>query len=216
MGVLYSKKNGVWLRVSGGKKEPYNDALALVGIGKAGSLEAVLSNSEYCTALAGNAEAYTIMKDNYSADMTTAVDSAWNDGLNTLNYRCKLKCYLFHDGNECSSITGGFNYNGAYNSDGYIDLRIPSGSEHSYARTKNKLDTTGYTKLSTVIDVVGSNVKCGLTSSSSWNENYDGVGSGEVKTPQTKTLDITNKSGYYYKCNSWGSQGKVSKVYITP
>ena len=171
MGALFSKKNGVWLMVSGGKKEPYNEALALVGKGKAGSLDEVLGNSEYCTALAGNAEAVAIMKDNYSADMTTAIDSAWNDGLNLLNFTCGLDFYLYYPGNQCTAVSGGWEYKtsgSVHTQDGaptydltnedYMHIRAKSGGNYSgygyspltfylYNKTARNYKALGYSKI---------------------------------------------------------------------
>lgn len=73
---------------------PYNKALSLVGFGAMSSLDDVLTNADACYALAENHESVKIMKENYSNEMTIAIDVNWNEGLNMLNYQCKLKCYI--------------------------------------------------------------------------------------------------------------------------
>ena len=101
----WGKANGMWhllTEVPEPVVEPYNEALALVGLPEVDSLSVLLASSSMCTALAGNAEAYTIMKTNYSGEMVDAIDSAWSDGLNKLNFICRLKCYIFRNG----AITG--------------------------------------------------------------------------------------------------------------
>lgn len=74
--------------------EPYNEALALVGLNRVSSLDDIMVNSDMCTALAGNSEASTIMKTNYSSEITTAINSNWSEGLNALSYKCGLSCTL--------------------------------------------------------------------------------------------------------------------------
>lgn len=97
MGVLFSKRNCVWLMVSSGKKEPYNEALALVGIGRVDSLSIVLTNSSYCTALAGNAEAVAIMKANYKNEISShnISEATFNRGLNALAGAVGVRWYLY-------------------------------------------------------------------------------------------------------------------------
>ena len=153
--TIFSKKNGVWTPISL-KREAFNEALALVGLDKVDNLSVLLASSEMCTALAGNADAYTIMKDNYTAEMTTAIDSAWNEGLNLLNYKAKLPCYIYRHGNECTDITGGYD-RAVYHCSSASDA--PSGNNGSYIYahakwlgvgssylTKNAINTSGYTK----------------------------------------------------------------------
>lgn len=129
--------------------EPYNEALRLVGLSKVNSLDAILADSEMCNALAGNAEACNIMKSNYTVDMTFAIDSTlWNEGLNLLNYKCTLKCYLYHSGNTCDAITNGWavyptDGEKAFNSD---HIKIAGYSECT-VHTGQQIDMTGYKKL---------------------------------------------------------------------
>ena len=217
MGVLYSKKNGVWLQVSSGKKEPFNKALALVGIDKVDTLDAVLTNSEYCTALAGNADAYTIMKDNYSADMTTAIDSAWNEGLNTLNYKCGLKCWLFKAGNQCRGITGGW----ATGNKGYVSgsaLGVNSGSSSYSTVSSNNKISGSFSTIYFVVTSTNGKVRLGMsntksahdTGSMSWYVNSESAG--------TKSGAFVNNA---YACMFNGDSKSdlychISDIYITP
>ena len=215
MGSLFSKKNGAWYLVSG--TAAFNEALELVGIDKVKSISDVLSNSDYCTALAGNAEAVEIMKANYSVDMVTAIDSKWNEGLNLLNYKCGLKTYLYHAGNECRGITGGFVYLfGASNKDSCLDISPSSGNTTAYARTTDKIDLTEYARLYTVVSYVFESFQFGLTdkSGSQWSTSYI-LGSIDHTTIGTKTIKVSGHTGYRYQCHSVGGCN-VTDVYIVP
>ena len=231
MGTLYSKKNGVWLMVSGGKKDPYNEALALVGIDKVDTLEAVLTNSDYCTALAGNADAYAIMKDNYSADMTTAIDSGWNDGLNLLNYKCKLKCYLYKAGNTCDGVSGGWTVKWAAVLAGAVTSAKTNDSNTIYmmfnrdngdglyrdsctASTKNSIDATGFSKISWVVTKISGQGRKQMRYNT--NNYSDGITS-------TGTHSYTVKSGaqdFYWSnvphSNVGTQECRISDVYLMP
>ena len=179
MGKLYSKRNGVWLQVSA-SKEPWEEAVQMVGY-SANSLDEALRNSTICSALAGNSEAYTIMKDNYSFNMTSTIDSNWNEGLNLLNYRCRLTCYIYRHGNLCTAITGGYDRD-VYHCSNASDA--PSGNNGSYIYahanwlgvgssylTTNPIDTTGYTTAEaygrTYGDASSQCVICGISSKAS-------------------------------------------------
>lgn len=147
---IFGKAFGVWHSLGeGATSEPYNEALKLVGLPKVDSLDVILANSEMCTALAGNAEACGIMKENYTVDMTLAIDSTlWNEGLNLLNYKCTLKCYLYHSGNTCDAITNGW---AVYPTDGEISFNADhikiAGYSECTVHTGQQIDMTGYKKL---------------------------------------------------------------------
>ena len=134
----YRGVNGVARKFFGG--EPWEEALDLVGY-NASSLDAMLKNSSACAAMAANSSAVSIMKTNYRSQLISYIDSNWNEGLNLLNYKCGLKCYLFRAGNECSNITGGWAHQEFNAGDGYAQN---TGSAIKVKRecasvTKNKL-----------------------------------------------------------------------------
>lgn len=206
----------MWLQGMG-NYEPFNEALLFAGLPKAGSLEEVLTNDETCTALAENVASYSIMKENYSADMTSAIDSNWNEGLNLLNYRGGLKCYLFKAGNQCAGITGGW----VTGNKGYVSgsaLGVNSGSSsYSTVCTNNKISGS----FSTIYFVVTStNGKVRLGMSNTKNANNTGSMSWYVNTETSGT-----KSGAFvndaYACMFNGDSksdqyAHISNIYIMP
>lgn len=207
--ALWGKINGSWQVLEENFGAPYNEALALVGIDKVDSLSVVLTNSEYCTALAGNAEAVEIMKANYSTDMTSTIDSNWNEGLNLLNYRCKLPCYLFYNGNDCSAITGGFTYQDrfAYLSGNALYNTSAEGTDWSGRSiwTANKLSFDGYSTLGTYFSYTtdrGQWCRYGIASSNEASTEHF-VAHDELKDQISNTWKNVNISSYndsyYYK-----------------
>ena len=150
--AFYVKENGVWRllepasETSSGDLEPFNQALELVGLDTVGSVEELLSNSDYCTTLSRSTEACAIMKNYYSSNIVEAINTNWNEGLNTLSYQCNLKCYLFKDGNECNDITGGwahqeFNINDQYAMNTGSAIRV---KRECASLTRNKLPLHRY------------------------------------------------------------------------
>ena len=144
--------------------EPYYQYVARIsGTTVQSSLANTLTNSTVCAAIAGNSTACSIMKSYYSTNMTSYIDSNFNDGLNLLNYKCGLKCYLYMRGNQCSSITGGWTTwtngggggivptIGSYQ----INFEIPSGDKNQYACggaiAKTSINLSGYNTLIIVI-----------------------------------------------------------------
>ena len=113
------------------------------------SLANTLTNSTVCAAIANNSTARSTMKTKYSSTMVSYIDSNFNDGLNTLNFQCSLKCYLFKAGNECTGVTGGWSYqiynvgeNYAQNTGSAILVK-----RKCAAITKNKLQMNKYSKI---------------------------------------------------------------------
>lgn len=226
---VYVKANGKWVIAE--EASPFNDALALVGYDPMDSIEAVLASSDACTALAGNAEAYTIMKDNYSAEMTTAIDSAWNDGLNTLNYKCKLKCYLYKAGNQCIGVSGGWTVKWAWvlagawgiasaNDNNTICMQFnrDNGDGHykdkCTASTKNSIDATGFSKISWIVTKISGQGKKQMRYNT--NNYSDGITS-------TGTHSYTVKSGvqdFYWSnvphSNVGTQECRISAVWLEP
>ena len=168
---------------SGSTTEHYNTALSLVGLSEANSLTDVLTNSNSCTAIAANSAAYDLMKQHYSTEMTNMIETNFNDGLNLLNYRCQLTCYLCKGSNLCTNITGGYE-RAVYHASNASDA--PSGNNGSYIYahanwlgvgssylTVNAIDTTGYTTAEaygrTYGDADSQYVLCGIA-----NKNSDG------------------------------------------
>lgn len=156
--------NGVKLLSS----EPFNEALALVGYSDFATLDDVLSNTAVCNALAGNAEAYGIMKANYSGEMTSAIDSNFNAGLSLLNYKCGLKCAIYKNGTFMTGanfvlgqhwgtdqwgghmrVTTGSDSRGTYRliSTGTVSDRGANG----WMQTSTKFDLSAYSKISSSI-----------------------------------------------------------------
>lgn len=93
---------------------PYNEALTLVELNKVDSLETILSNSTMCQTLASNSDAAAIMKENYSSEMNSYIVNNFNVGLNALNKVCGLDYYVFYNGADLSSISGGWGAIQAY------------------------------------------------------------------------------------------------------
>ena len=92
--------------------EYYQQAATLAGVTPQSSLEATLTNSSVCAAIAANSEATTLMKNNYASSMRSYIVSNFNVGLNTLNKTCGLDYYLFYSGTDVSSVSGGWGYTG--------------------------------------------------------------------------------------------------------
>ena len=88
----------------------YQKAARTAGAAVQASLDATLKNSSVCNSIAGNSTAYNIMSSHYKSNITSYVDSNWSEGLNLLAYRCKAKCYILHNNNQCSGISGGWTY----------------------------------------------------------------------------------------------------------
>ena len=146
---------------------PYNQAMKLAGQGTAASLSAVLTNSDYCKAISNNATATKIMKENYSSDITTAIDSNWNEGLNLLAHNCKLKFYFIRGWAGIpyfSETTNGFYQSGNLNG--------------QRAKTGNMpIDTTGYSAGVVSLNVGSSwsaaTARAGLSKLRNVNGGYD-------------------------------------------
>lgn len=203
MGVLYSKKNGVWLSATSAnaKQEPFNDALALVGIGKVSNLNVVLGNSAYCLALAGNAEAVTIMAENYKAEISECNTNYYSIGLNTLAFKCKARTYLLKGSNKCTEIVGSWTNLGSYNAthDGY---QIGA-SCYSSPVVTGIIDFTGFNKLYAKFAGCnigsGANLKMGTTTSKTgdtsayWTQYTEMTGSASTYNPEV-SLSASQKS----------------------
>lgn len=210
--------------------EPWDEALDLIGY-SATSLEDALADSTICTALAGNAEAYGIMKTNYSSEMTAAIDSNWNEGLNLLNYACKLKCYLYKAGNTCDAVSGGWTVKWAAVLAGAVNRAKTNDSNTIYmmfqrdngdglyrdnctAATVNSIDATGYLNIKWVVTKISGQGRKQMQYNSS---NYsDGITS-------TGTHSYAIKTGIqkFYWSNvphsDVGTQEcRISNVYLEP
>ena len=88
----------------------YQQAARISGASPQTSLANTLTNSSICNLIANNGTAYGIMKNKYSNDMESYIDSNFNDGLNLLNYNCRLNFYIYKTGNQCSTFSGGWTY----------------------------------------------------------------------------------------------------------
>lgn len=228
----YRGIDGVARKFFGG--EPWEEAAALVGYSPA-SLDALLKDSTICTAIAGNATARDIMKTNYSSNMTSYIDSNFNNGLNLLNFNCKLKCYLYKAGNQCTNITGGWRTqqgSASYGSSG-ITWSISS-SDMTIVRTSNTIDFTNfktlYVKYNAYWSRSGQNVKMGLSTSANLNSDkgdswvvYNGASSpSEGATTNNATISVGTSSvsgSYYVKLTEymWSEASyTVTNVWIIP
>lgn len=212
------------VKVFGG--EAWEEAIELVGY-SAASLDAVLASSEMCTALAGNAEAYGIMKNNYSSEMTAAIDSNFSDGLNLLNYKCKLKTYLFKNGNVCSNITGGFKWQNPDSTEcAVVDnkLRLSKYSGDSHLWSNNKITMDGFSTLHWTAGTWRSGStswnRVGFDTSQSSSGGYPFTASTQSNTSSTgsKSVSVSSLTGqHYFKAVVYGtSYLSLDNVYLTP
>ena len=222
--AIWGKANGVWHDL-GNVNEPYNEALALVGLDKVDSLSVLLASSEMCTALAGNAEAYGIMKENYSADMTSAIDSGFNDGLNLLNYKSRLKCYLIKAINNCSNITGGYvkfsgdtcNLSFSMQNDGlHITFSI-----RGTVGTVNKIEVAEFSKV--VINGSGFDTTAGylkLKSTTSYADEVDIVSAKMISSTTTHEMSVYGCEDGHVGIYDWGGSGDsnyvITEMYLLP
>lgn len=208
----------------------YQQAARLAGTAVQTSLGTTLQNSTVCTAIAGNSTAYGVMKSHYASTMKTYIDSYWSTGLNLLNYRCQLKCYLVRNGTDCTAVTGGWNsyLNGSgsevtwnkYTYDDYylVTMCWNATACKSMATTKNQINLTGYTTMYAyargIDNSYGEAGRFGVSTISgfgSTEENnlnlYTKFDMTDQEPIKTHTLNIASiTTGYYVKlCSSlWG------------
>lgn len=166
--------------------EPYDDALALVGY-SAASLDAALKNSAACAAMAANTDARSIMKSNYSSQMVNYITNNYNNGLNKLNYACRLKCYLLKSGVDVSSSLGyafkDETQNGSWTKNsGYVTSKATNYS-YAYRYTTTKFNASSYTKISAIA--------CGKQ----WSSNQAGY-FGTSANQNTSAENEDNTFGY--------------------
>lgn len=228
----YVGVDGVARKFFGG--EPWEEAAALVGYSPA-SLDALLKNSTICKAIAGNTTATSIMKTNYSSNITSYIDSNWNAGLNFLSFKCKLKCYLFKAGNECTDITGGWSIYIENDLAGAMTKSSNTGSAillgfsrdngeggyvcRFYAKTKNSISASGYKTVYWNLN------QCGQKSSSRYiYSNTTQLNISSNRGNMTKSLTMATGQQYY----RWDQQHVkvgaymefletyIYNVYITP
>lgn len=181
-------------------------------------------NSTVCTAIAGNSTAYGIMSAHYKSSMSSYIDSNFSDALNLLNYRCKAKCYLHRNGNKCTNITGDWNMQVASHSQNngtwYFKL-IPEDWEYnSFASTKSKINTNGYSKINVHVGEKENNQRFlyGTTSKNSSIEENSSTGwANKHSTQTTGTFSGTLSAGnYYITCYIWGAWAYVGNIWLTP
>lgn len=215
--------------------EPYNVALVKAGLNTVDSLDTLLNNSDYCTTIAGDSEAVEIIKSNYSTELTNAIDNNFNDGLNLLNHKCQLKCYLYKAGNKCTNITGGWTTQigtVSYNTSG-MKCTISS-SDMCIIRTTNTINCVNYNTLCAKTNITwyadSENVKVGLSTydnlssdkSDAWIKHVSTSSAGAGKTENNKTISVNIESAndkYYVKLTEymWGSAALTfTDVYIMP
>ena len=165
--------------------------------------------------MAGNADAVEIMQEHYSSKMTTAIDTDWNEGLNLLNYKCKLKAYLFRNGYDTGLFSGFTKHvQGSHEiKQNAANIQIQTSSYASvYYYWTNKLALPGYSMLRWIASgngYVGSSDSTNNSSSSvsiSMNKARAAFSTGSLSiSPYADTA-------YYYKfgcCNGenfldWG------------
>lgn len=211
--------------------EPYNKALSLVGLNTVSSLDAVLTNLTSCYAIAENMDAVDIMKENYSNEIATAIDSNWNEGLNMLAYQCKLKCYIiknqkgvngFHNTTNGMYLTshsndGDYYYNGTGSSNpietyGYSKALIAGYAQSGYGNGEAALGLSAYRK-----DEIGDEYSYGHV----WENNCSRTRVGAAKesdggTSFTNTVTLGNYTHaypfimmYLPLSNGYGHDGKA-------
>lgn len=124
--------------------------------------------------------------------------------------------YLYKDGDQYSSTTGGWGGNGTYTlSASYIDVPLASGGDNVNVRTNAKIDLTDYATLyfewdgSIQIGTGGTNLTMWVASSQISNNGISApsgatiqnqVGNSQTGTITlgTSQLDVSNLSGEYY------------------
>lgn len=212
------------------KLYPFNQALSLVGYDPVDTLEDVLKNSDACAALATNENACAIMKYNYRSEMSAAIDSNFNDGINVLNYKCALKCYLLKNGNECASITGGWSIAWAnvlagavksahINDTGiYMMFKRDNGDglykDSCTASTANNIDANGYQSIVWVVtSLSGQGRKQMMYDNTAYNDGITSTG--------TKTFAMKSGTQKFYWSNvphrDVGTQTcTISAVWLDP
>ena len=148
-------------------------------------------------------------------DKIDYIDSNFDDGLNLLNYKCNLKCYLFKVGNECSNLTGGWSGKDYYNSGSTLAI-ISTSTSTRYISTVNTINTTGYSSLSFTVTSYDYSFKCGITTSKGNHNSY--ATSTRPYSAGTTTASISSyQSSYYVQIsNADPVTGYVSSVWLTP
>ena len=93
----------------------YQQAARVAGATVQASLDATLRSSAACKAIANNATARSVMASKYlsSVDSYVKNNSYWNDGLNYLSYLLGKRAYLYHAGNACTDVSGGWSARGS-------------------------------------------------------------------------------------------------------
>lgn len=124
--------------------------------------------------------------------------------------------YLYKDGDQCSSATGGWGGNGIYTlGAAYIDVPLASGGDNANVRTNTKIDLTDYQTLyfewdgSINTGTGGTNLTMWVASNQISNsgvtapsgatiQNQVGGNTQGTFTLGTRQLDVSNLSGEYY------------------
>ena len=203
----------------------YQQAARLAGTTVQTSLANTLTNSDVCTAIAGNSTAYGIMKTNYSNDMISYIASNYNTGLNQLNYVCNLKHYLFKDG----ATTGIYTTYQTKTSGGSITTNSgnifvqASTGQYAMISWSNKISTVGYSNLGMVyqgVSVSSSTVgHFGL--STTYNFSTDSDTNYDTKylwpsntTKSTATISLSSYQGSYYIKAGTSASGGTRSMYL--
>lgn len=220
----YRGVSGVARKFFGG--EPWEEAAALVGYSVV-SLDALLKNSAACNAMANNSTAYGIMKSNYSSQLKSYIDSNWNEGLNTLNYKCGLKTYLFNSGNVCTGVTGGWNGTVTDSDFGgterkasitstqiYLTYNYDNSKGISYRRTTNNINRSGYSKVG-LVSTCYCHPHYSYDSSTAVNGYDDIVGTGNANPTSFPTFNSGNTPITVYCGNTSSTNNRQSYWYIT-
>ena len=221
---LFSKRDGVWVETSTGKIDPFNAALKLVGLDAVESLDQVLSNSESCTALAGNSDAVSIMSANYKSEMSERNTSNYTSGLNLLCFKCKAKTYLLKGQNQCTEITSSWKNLEPYDPNTYFGygLDVDAYSEPVYT---GSIDFSGFSacefKYANLVwrGSASENFKVG-TASNTTDENYvdcKHVTNTTTATTGAMSFPLDNSQGIYvFKMTSYRTMYTVyfPEIYI--
>ncbi len=138
----------------------YNYAARIAGTTPQASLDATLRNSTVCQAIAGNSTARSTMNSRYLSTIVSYIQNEfyWNAGLNYLSYVLGKRFYVYHKGNTCDIISGGWNLWNASNTANGLSLN----SDNANGYTQNTFSVTQFRRAYMTVTVcTGAEIKFG-------------------------------------------------------
>lgn len=174
------------------------------------------------------------LNNKYKEEISSLLEDNWNEKLNTIAYWCETNCWLYHTGNFCNGITGGWGYTEKLinygqssinlNNSEYMEINAIAGTEGRAGsiHTINKISMGAYKKIVFNFNIsnAGSSAcgSYGIASSiattwvngyvKSYSWNYNNV-TGTV----TKELSIEeNNEEYYAQIQAFQNVMKVYNV----